>query len=208
MTILCVSSVGLDVPSCSPDVRPADRGYLCEWCYDRVVRAYEAWPRFLTALHATEGRAVQGDNAGVRTRQIGHVNLPLTFLSIDECERHLRTLPDGARALDQWVSTYDGALDAIRFAHAAERAYRDHEVEERPTRIRRVRCNACHQLTLVRNPPTHQGAAITIPCSNCGHTIREGDTAISYKQTPDGWEQTREDAIDVVAEIETRRTHA
>lgn len=205
MTLFCVSSIGLDVPSCSRDMRPADRGYLCEWCYERVVHAYQAWDRFKDALDATGGRAVQGDNAGVRTRQMGHVNLTLTFLSIDECERHLASLPAGARAIDLWVSSYDGALDAIRFAHAAERAYRDHEVEERPSKIRRVRCPACQQLTLVRNPPTHEGAAITIPCGTCGRTIREGDSAVSLKQTAAGWERVEEDAIDVIASIETAR---
>lgn len=204
MTILCISSIGLDVPSCSNDMRPADRGFLCEWCYELVVHAYEKWDRFKQALDATEGRAVQGDNAGIRSKQLGHVNLPVTFLSIDECERHLASLPNGARAIDIWVSTEAGALDAIRFAHAADRAYRSHEVEERPTRIRRVRCPNCSLLTLVRNPPTHQGASITIPCSSCGHTIREGDTASSYKQTTEGWERIDEDAIDMIAGIETR----
>jgi ribosomal protein S27E len=207
VTIFCVSSVGYDIRPCSPEMRPADRGFLCQHCYDRVIHAYEQWPRFAAALDATEGRPVQSDNGGVRSsRQLGYINLPLTLMSKLECEGYLRSLPDGARALDMWVATEAGAFDAIRFAHAAERAYRDIRVEERPSRITRVRCPNCSQLTLVRKPPEYAGAPITVPCSNCEHTITEGDTATTYKQTVDGWQAVSEETIDVIAHIETRRT--
>lgn len=203
MTIFCVSSVGFDVPPCSSDMRPADRGFLCNWCYERVVHAYEKWDRFAAQLDATDGRAVQNDNLGIRaSAQLGYLGLPLTSISKIECENHLRSIPAGG--IDMWVATEHGAYDAIRFAHAAERAYRDIRVEDTPTKMQ-VRCHSCGQKTLIRNPPPYENASISVTCRNesCGAVIREGDSALVWKQDETGqWLAHREDALTVLADIE------
>ncbi len=93
-----------------------------------VETAYPQWDRFRQLLEATDGRAVSASGGGGSAAS-GYSNLPLTFLALDECERHLATRGD--LTLLMWVNTPAGAAHAIQFAHAALNAYRTLEVEER-----------------------------------------------------------------------------
>jgi hypothetical protein len=74
------------------------------------------------------------------------------------------------------VSTEAGAADAIQFAAAAERAYRSHEVAERPHRIRRVRCPECQQ-QMIWHPPAWFEGHVHVKCANeeCGHVIDQDE---------------------------------
>lgn len=184
--------------------RAADRGFLCMRCYEKVEQAFIRWDRFAKALQGVD-RAVQRDNAGVRTRQAGYVPFAGTFLALDECERLLESFVH--QSLLAWVSTEGGARDAIQFAHAAERAYRTHEIEEHESKLIRVRCAACGQMSFIRKPPGHERDQITIACQNeaCGKTIREGDTTVNYTRHPDGWETEEVEKIDVLMAIEARK---
>lgn len=157
-------------PGCQ--ARLAERGFLCSAHFDRLEHAYARWAEFeRKAAVLGLSRAVQRDNAGVRTSAEGHVNLTGVMLAIDECQRHLASAA-GHRSLDLWVSTEAGAADAIQFAAAAERAYRSHEIEERPHRITRVRCPECAQ-QLIWTPPAWFEKPVSIRCGNpeCGHVI-------------------------------------
>lgn len=157
-------------PGCQ--ARLAERGFLCSAHFDRLEHAYARWSEFeRKAARLGLSRAVQRDNAGVRTSAEGHVNLTGVFLAVDECRRHLASAA-GHRSLDLWVSTEAGAADAIQFAAAAERAYRSHEISERPHRITRVRCPECAQ-QMIWTPPPWFEKPVSIRCSNveCGHVI-------------------------------------
>lgn len=190
MTILCVAAfpgvpsvvpcktTGVHLDTCqNPDCtgcyyRTAERGFLCQSHFDRLEHAYARWDEFARKAGGLGlSRAVQRDNAGVRTTAEGHVNLTGVFLAVDECRRHLASAA-GHRSLELWVSTEAGAADAIQFAAAAERAYRSHEIEERPHRITRVRCPECAQ-QLIWTPPAWFEKPVSIRCSNveCGHVI-------------------------------------
>jgi len=162
-----------DCRGCFP--RQAERGFLCAQHYDRVEHAMTRWLDF--ALRAGElglSKAVQRDNAGVRTTADGHVNLTGVYLAMDECRRHLATRQ--GRSLAMWVSSEDGAANAIQFAAAAERAYRSHEVEEHPHRIRRVRCPECQQ-QMIWHPPAWYEGHVTVRCSNdeCRHVLTQDE---------------------------------
>lgn len=163
-----------DCPGCFP--RSADRGFLCEPHFHRVEAAYARWGEFEARVNELGlSRAVQRDNAGVRTQADGHVNLTGVFLAVDECKRHLESA-GGHERLEHWVSTEAGAADAIQFAAAAERAYRDHEVAERPHRIRRVRCPECQQ-QMIWHPPAWFEGHVHVKCTNeeCGHVIDQDE---------------------------------
>lgn len=150
-------------PGCR--ARNADRGFLCSSHFDRLEHAYARWDEFASRVGALGlSKAVQRDNAGVRTQADGHVNLTGVTLALDECTRFLASAA-GHRSLELWVSTEAGAADAIQFAAAAERAYRSHEVEERPHRIRRVRCECGAQL--IWRPPAWFEGDVTVQCSVC-----------------------------------------
>lgn len=156
--------------------RGAERGFLCSAHFDRLEHAYARWSEFEAKAGALGlSRAVQRDNAGVRTSAEGHVNLTGVMLAVDECQRHLASAA-GHRSLELWVSTEAGAADAIQFAAAAERAYRSHEIAERPHRITRVRCEACGE-SMIWTPPAWFEGAVTVKCANddCRRVISQDE---------------------------------
>lgn len=161
-------------PGCQ--ARLAERGFLCSAHFDRLEHAYARWAEFESkAAGLGLSRAVQRDNAGVRTSAEGHVNLTGVMLAIDECRRHLASAA-GHRSLDLWVSTEVGAADAIQFAAAAERAYRSHEIAEKPHKITRVRCESCGT-SMVWHPPAWYEGAVTVQCADpdCRRTISQDE---------------------------------
>lgn len=151
---------------CLPQL--AERGFLCRWCFDSVEQEVTAWPQFTSLLAAAEGRTVSPEAGGGSTPE-GWSNLPLTFLAIDECERHLASLT--GTTLERWVSTQSGARDAVQFARAASAARRSLQVEERETRISRARCDECGQLTVSVNPTREVGGRTVVECEHCGHVL-------------------------------------
>lgn len=196
MTILCITSERLPgVPVCTESgahhvtcqdhpgwaepagicrgclPRAADRGYLCERCYQRTIDAVAGWRDFRRAVDAADGRLVSADTAGIKSSTSGYSNLTLAFLTISECETFLVSRAD--RTVDLWVHDEQGAKDAIQFTHAAERAYRDLEVAERERPITRQRCPGCEQLTLTGNPSRETRGLTVIECQHCGHVIDE-----------------------------------
>ncbi|CAN7516667.1 hypothetical protein LJR042_003529 [Microbacterium maritypicum] len=144
--------------------RAADRGFLCSHCYERTVNAVAGWRDFCAALGAADGRLVSPEIGGSST-PAGFSNLTLTFLTVDECERHLASRGD--RTVDLWVHDEQGAADAIRFAVAAEQAYRSLEIETHEKPVIRERCEKCDSLTIA-NTHTERGATV-VTCAFCGH---------------------------------------
>lgn len=190
--ILCVASfpgvpsvspcrqAGVHLDTCHNDdchgcyYRPAERGFLCASHFDRVEHALMRWSEFLSgARWLGLSKAVQRDNAGVRTTAEGHVNITGIALAVDECGRFLRSNPGTAQA---WVHSEDGARAAIQFAAAAERAYRSHEIQERPHRIKRVRCPECQQ-QMIWHPPAWFEGHVAVKCTNeeCRHVLDQDE---------------------------------
>lgn len=162
-----------DCRGCFP--RPAERGFLCASHFDRVEHALMRYPEFEQRAGSLGlSKAVQRNTAGVRTKADGHVNLTGVYLAFDECDRHLASL--GHRTAEMWVQTEAGAADAIQFAAAAERAYRSHEVQERPHRIRRVRCPECQQ-QMIWHPPAWFEGHVSVKCTNeeCRHVMDQDE---------------------------------
>lgn len=157
--------------------RSADRGYLCHSCYEQVENAYYRWAPFARLVHETEGRAVSPEAGRGSGEPAGYTNLPLTFLTLDECERLLASR-DG-RTLDAWVHTADGARDAIMFAHAAENAYRSLDVEgrEQATTIVREKCPNCDSITVHGHVTREVGGNTIVTCQWCGHRLAKVRTA-------------------------------
>lgn len=144
--------------------RAADRGFLCSYCYERTVNAVAGWRDFRAALDAADGRLVSPESGGGST-PAGFSNLTLTFLTVDECERHLASRGD--RTVDLWVHEEAGSADAIRFTVAAEQAFRSLEIEPREEPVVRERCERCGSLTVANTHPEHGATVVT--CAFCGH---------------------------------------
>lgn len=149
--------------------RKADRGYLCQQCFEKVTDAHFRWRDFARLVIETEGRAVSPEGGGKGSSPDGYTNLPLTFLTLDECERHLRS--GLGLTIDTWVHTEAGARDAIQFAHAATRAYQSLEVEKRELKLERVRCPHCGLLSLTANPTREKHGQTIVECQHCGELL-------------------------------------
>lgn len=163
-----------DCRGCFP--RAAERGFLCASHFDRVEHALMRWDDFeRRAGQLGLSKAVQRDNGGVRTTVDGHVNITGIALALDECRRFLGGGTYGITA-ETWVQSELGAANAIQFAAAAERAYRSHEVEERPHRIRRVRCPECQQ-QMIWHPPAWFEGHVSVKCTNeeCRHVMDQDE---------------------------------
>lgn len=144
--------------------RPAQHGLLCWSCWEHLIEVMTQWPRFAGLISGID-RAVQRDTAGVRTTAEGHIPIPATRLSVDECESFLKSYMGNA---DEWVSRVDGAKDAITFTRAAETAFRMHPIEEKAHRVTRFRCIKCGHVSLVWIPPQTAGDQVQVNCSTDG----------------------------------------
>lgn len=215
MTLLCITNQMDDWRSCTirdahtvrcehPDTctgclpREAKVGLLCYPCWDRLEHALAEWTPERRRMMASIDRAVQRDpGAGKGSGPEGYVPIPGTVLAVDEVESYLRSGGWGDTRL--WVSTEQGAADAVRFSAAVPRALRTHELEERARPLRRVRCPECGELSFVRNPPAAAGAPVTVVCQNeaCRKVIREGD------RTSEG--SGAEEKLVLIAKIERTR---
>lgn len=196
MTILCITAerlpgvrpcthLGLHTVACldhegnREDLRPgtcrgclprtADVGYLCRGCYERVSDAVFRWAQFRRMVIETGGRAVSPEGGRKGSTPDGYTNLPLTTLTLDECDRLLRS--QHGQTIDLWVHTPDGARDAVMFAAAAHRAYRTVEVEKRELRLERVRCPHCDMLSLSANPTSRRQGVTVVECQHCGELL-------------------------------------
>lgn len=176
--------------------RLASVGLLCYPCWDRLEHAFAEWTPERRNLLASIDRAVQRDTGGRTSGPEGYVPIAGTALAVDEVESYLRSFTGNAQ---HWVSSVQGAMDAVRLSAAVPRALRTHELEERDRPMRRVRCAACGQLSFVRHPPAAAGAPVTVKCTNeaCGKTIREGE------RTPE-W-MGGEEKLAIIAQIERQR---
>lgn len=87
------------------------------------------WPQVQRLVVETDSRAVSPERGGKSSTPDGFTNLPLTFLTLDECDRLHRSAT--GITLDAWVHTEAGARDAIMLTHAAQRTYQSLEVEKR-----------------------------------------------------------------------------
>lgn len=154
---------------CMP--RKADRGYLCQHCYERVEQAYIAWAPFRRLLAEAGGRTSTAE--GGSASALGYSNLTLAHLAVDACERHLQDR--GARTIDVWVHDRDGAAHAIQFATEAESAYRSLKVDDRnehATEFVRTRCPNCDYVTVAEPNRTREvGAFTVIECQWCDGVI-------------------------------------
>ncbi|SFN66578.1 Rho termination factor N-terminal domain-containing protein [Mycetocola miduiensis] len=146
--------------------REATNGLLCHGCYVRVLDALGKVAPWWEALQGVD-RAVQRDNAGVRTQSGPPIPIPPIGLAIDEVFSWYRSYPAD---VDLWVSSVDGARHAIMFTKTALAAFRAHPIEERTTRVARIRCGECQQMNLIHKPPRHVDDSVHILCP-CGVTL-------------------------------------
>ena len=180
--------------------KPAQVGCLCARDWYALEVAWSEWA-ILEPYLAKYARLSPRNEDGSRSPAGPSIPLPQTLLAWDEVRSWLRDEPQNARA---WVSTVEGAEHAVRFTRAVQSAVRSHQIEEKPRRLQRMRCQDCGQL-VIWMPPDGAFQPVTVKCDGCGRTITDEDQWTTYQKTSRGWEGRWQAAIDVIAEIETRR---
>lgn len=190
--------------SCSDDTctgclpRPAQFGCLCAKDWYALELAWSEWA--LLEPYLVYDRLSPRNEDGGHTPAGPSIPLPQTALSADEVRSWLRDEPQDARS---WVSTVDGAQQAAGFTRAVQRAVRAHSIEEKPHQLHRLRCVDCGRI-VAWYPPARQFDPVEVRCE-CGRVITEDDQWKAWRRTFDGWEQYEQAALEVIADIETRK---
>lgn len=162
--------------------REARHGLLCEVCYERLGDALNGVGPWLTAMQGVEN-AVRRDTGGVRTKSGPPIPISPVQLAVDEVMSWYRYYPGD---IDAWSQNYEGAKQAVHFARVTLSAVRSHEAEEKPHRIKRVRCEECGQTSLVWTPPGQFRAPVNVQCQNadCRHGLTQDQFEEAELATP------------------------
>ncbi len=175
-----------DCKGCWP--REANRGYLCQHHYDRVEKALRVADQLADALADVE-RAIKSDTSST----VAGPRLPLSAWQMDldriERARADKTTDDPATGervlvragyrdnLDEWLGTFQGALDALDFAYYVHVAEHAHPLEAGMTELRVVRCGGCLQRAVIMRPPDWYTGHRTLECTECGWSTKDDDHA-------------------------------
>lgn len=162
---------GGECEGCLP--RPAEKGFLCWSCWERVEHELNRWPEFAELISSID-RAVTPERIEDSGKPGSRIPIPMTRIDVDECESYLRSFYKASSDADVWVSHPAGAEDAVMFARYARRAHTIHQVEELPHRVR-TNCPACGNRSLVWYPVPEFGGDVSIECSvtSCRHVIEQ-----------------------------------
>lgn len=184
--------------------KPAQWGCLCTAHWYRLVDAITEWS--VLERHLDENAVLSPRESGLSRSPAGpRLPLPQTFLAADEVRSWLRSYTGDARS---WVSTVQGAQDAVRFTKAVESAARTHVIEEKPRQVVRMRCpnplHGAYPPLVTWYPPAAQFELMEVKC-DCGWHADEETQWKAWRRTYDGWEAYKQPAIDAIAEIESGR---
>jgi hypothetical protein len=170
---------------CAP--RPADRGMLCQHCFEKLDNALNKFVALVVHLRSIDS-AGSSDAERVSSSLAWRLPVPQSWLAADELLEVLGAEPipstatlDEARAhaamaVARWgdpetaVSNTIGALRAIEFFRRMQTTlHRWPEEESERTMPAPLRCQNCHQLTLIRKPAIEYLGSVEVVCPSCGH---------------------------------------
>lgn len=166
----CGSTQGKKCSGCVP--RVAQQGLLCWPCWEQLVQVMLRWDDFADLVSKYQ-RLITAESEGGGGSPSSKIPIPQTRIDVDEAESFLTSLRANGSQLDQWVATKFGAQDAIRFIRVAQRAFLSHAIEEKPHRVKTVRCFKCSLPTLWWFPPEAPGSSVEVRCVDeaCGFVV-------------------------------------
>lgn len=150
-----------------------DVGYLTWEEFDRFRRAVhksvQVVPWFQVAGY------IKGGVEEVRAPSSNHpLGLPPTWLAAEEItrlSRELRYWPD----LEDVANDPYGADTARLFTREVETALARWPIEDKPHKVRHIRCQVCAGETIRYTPPQFEGDAVSIACTECAHAYTEDE---------------------------------
>lgn len=146
-------------------------GYLTYEEFHRFRRAVDrsliAVPWFRAAGY------IKGATEEVRAASSNHpLGLPPTWIAAEEIERLSAELRYWPNLEDAANDTY-GADTARAFTREVEAALARWPIEDKPRRVRHIRCQQCAGETIRFQPPAYDGDEVHIVCTDCHHTLTE-----------------------------------
>lgn len=146
-------------------------GYLTYEEFHRFRRAVDrsliAVPWFRVAGY------IKGAVEEVRAPSSNHpLGIPPTWLAAEEIERLSTELRYWANLEDAANDTY-GADTARAFTREVETALARWPIEDKPRRVRHIRCQQCAGETIRYRPPEFNGDHVHIACTECHHQLTE-----------------------------------
>lgn len=144
---------------------------------------YDEFARFQRAVHQSVkvvpwfrvAGYIKGGVEEIRASSSNHpIGVPPTWLAAEEITR-LST------ELRYWPNLEDVARDdygsdvAKTFTREVETALARWPIEDKPHKVRHVRCQQCAGETIRYTPPVGIWQAVNIACTECGHTYSEDE---------------------------------
>ena len=142
---------------------------------------WDEFERFRTAVHQSlivvpwfrVAGHIKGQQEEVRAAS-SHYPLGLhpTWLAAEEISRlslELRHWPN----LEDAASDDYGRTVAMQFTREVETALHKWPVEDKPHKVRHLRCQKCAGETITYNPPRFDGDDVHIVCTECAHQLTE-----------------------------------
>lgn len=163
---------GRECTGCEP--RPAVHGLVCAGCYGRIREAVGELPAFARATAGIE-RVITPEGGG-QSSALGFVPLTALGMDFDAIDRFMLSYWRCGSNIDVWVSSYEGAHDAIRAAQSIKGAIFRHPVKVTQENLDKTQCPRCQMTALVRVAPSAYEAPEFVKCRN---------PACSYEATGD-----------------------
>lgn len=150
-------------------------GYLTWDEFNRFRRAVDrsliAVPWFRVAGY------IKGAVEEVRSPSSNHpLGIPPTWLAAEEIDRLSQELRYWPNLEDAANHTY-GADTARAFTREVETALARWPIEDKPRKVRHIRCQQCAGETIRYQPPAFDGDNVHIACTDCRHTLTEEEFA-------------------------------
>lgn len=188
-----------DCRGCVP--RGAEVGCLCLRCWRALEVAWSEWALlepYLLRFDRLSPRNYVGGHSHAGPR----VPLSPTYLAWEEVRSWLVSEPQDPMT---WISTIEGAVQAMGFEDAVRRAVKAHQYEEKSRQLQRMRCPNCGAM-VVRQPPADRLLPVEVACASCGWKINEYDQWTQVRKEDGGWVREHPDALEVIADIEAIHT--
>ena len=149
--------------------REAADGYVCAPCSSDIRRALADWAEFMTLL-GNEQRAVTPEPGGSTSKPGSRLPISVMQQAIEAVSRLQASRPPAERL---WVTTPEGASDAVKFAREVRWVLFNYPTRELESQIRSSRCPSCGILALVYEPVAQEGGDAFVKClhAGCGNVM-------------------------------------
>lgn len=152
-------------------------GFLDQYEYNRFVWAWEHAGAIASWLYRA-GNISSGDtDVRIDSSPSPALGLPATYLAADEISRLLTQL-NTFRDEEQVANSRHDHWLAIELGRVTSSADRRWPREDKPHRVRTMRCRGCGELTLTFRPPRYPGDLVKVDCK-CGHSMTETEWAVA-----------------------------